>query len=478
MTLLRLASALGRLLAVLAIVMSWAPVGYGGNTWDGGGANNNWTTGQNWNPAGGAFQLPPLNNGFADIVMAGTTRLTPIVDVPYSIRSLTFDNTAGAFTILGVEELTIGAGGITNNDAQLQSVIGPVKLSADQIWTAAAGRLQTDVITLNGFDLGLAGARQIDLLNIILGAGDVTLADSYTSTVTMVGPGNNSYSGHTDVQSGTLVLQKGGVAVPGDLTIGSGGTVRLDAAEQIAAGGSVQVESGGLLNLNGHNETFARLIVSPGGSVTTGAGRLNVTQEFQVTGGTFTGNLGLGDVTADVTLDGHVSSGADLIIGDAGAGSLGIRSSSSFSNANAYIGDDAGSTGAVTVDDVGSGWDNSGDLYVGNAGNGRLDISNDADVFSQIGYVGFAAGSSGEVTVTGTGSRWRNTTSTIVGRSGTGTLNVLNGGTVSSDGGSVGAQSGSIGTVNIDNGSWTTGILTVGAGGDGNVAHHERRQDD
>ena len=108
-----------------------------GNTWDGGGgSNNNWTYGPNWNPATGDFQFPPINNGTADIVMPAVTGVvqTPLVDVPYSIKSLTFnsDGGNGRFVILCAEELTIGSGGVKNYDDDIQSVIGPVKLSTYQ----------------------------------------------------------------------------------------------------------------------------------------------------------------------------------------------------------------------------------------------------------------------------------------------------------------------------------------------------------
>jgi hypothetical protein len=37
---------------------------HAGETWDGGGSNDNWTTGANWNLIG-LTQVPPPNNGTA-----------------------------------------------------------------------------------------------------------------------------------------------------------------------------------------------------------------------------------------------------------------------------------------------------------------------------------------------------------------------------------------------------------------------------
>jgi hypothetical protein len=59
-------------------------------TWDGGGSNDSWSTAGNWNPNGA-----PANNGTAEIVLSGTTRLTPNVDTPWSIRDLEFALIAG-----------------------------------------------------------------------------------------------------------------------------------------------------------------------------------------------------------------------------------------------------------------------------------------------------------------------------------------------------------------------------------------------
>ncbi len=99
----------------------------------------------------------------------------------------------------------------------------------------------------------------------------------------------NTYSGETFVEAGVLVPSKGtGVTtIPGHLIIGGGGgllgtpaTVRHFAGNTIA--GSVTVNSGGLWDLNGFNESFdpgalgdrPPLTLTGGGDVQTGAGTL------------------------------------------------------------------------------------------------------------------------------------------------------------------------------------------------------------
>src|SRR6266581_2592960 len=114
-------------------------------TWNGGGANDNWSTIANW-----IGSTPPANNGTASVFFGGTARLTPNVDAAWSINSLTFNNTSGLFAISG-SAITIGAGGITNNDADLQTINNSIILSAPQTWNATAGPLSFgSAMNLNG----------------------------------------------------------------------------------------------------------------------------------------------------------------------------------------------------------------------------------------------------------------------------------------------------------------------------------------
>ena len=84
--------------------------------WSGGAADDYWSSATNWNPVG-----VPNNNGTARIVFAGTTRLTPSALVTWDVLGLFFTNNAGAF-ILGGNQLTLRAAGITNNSVNLQRI--------------------------------------------------------------------------------------------------------------------------------------------------------------------------------------------------------------------------------------------------------------------------------------------------------------------------------------------------------------------
>ena len=165
-----------------------------------------------------------------------------------------------------------------------------------------------------------------------------------------------------------------------------------------------------------------------------------------------------------------------LTVGDFGTGTLTIQNGGTVSNAaDGLIAFNPGSTGTVTVDGAGSSWTISSGLSVGAGGTGTLTIQNGGMVSSGAGGgIGTAPTATGTVTVTGAGSSWTiNSFGLVVGLSGTGTLTIQNGGTVSSSGGGdIGVNSGSTGTVTVTGAgsTWTnSGSFTVGAFGSGRL---------
>jgi hypothetical protein len=186
--------------------------------WDGGGTNNAWSTANNW-----SNDTAPLNDGTANVAFGGNIRLTPSVDTTRNVTSITFNNTAGAFVIGGPRSLTIGAGGITNNDTDPQTITANVTLSASQSFLAAAGDLVLNTVNIGSNALNIGGANDVKLGDVIgtgmitkTGAGILELAGS-------VGDGDIALSadGGTTVFSESQTLSV--------LSIGAGATVRLDA---------------------------------------------------------------------------------------------------------------------------------------------------------------------------------------------------------------------------------------------------------
>ena len=135
-----------------------------------------------------------------------------------------------------------------------------------QLFSDGTGRVTLGSVPGTLLTVGLPNPGAPVFSGSITGNGNVTVNND--SQWYLDGGIANSYFGTTTVNSGgMLILAKAGVtAVPGNLIIASGGTVRLKQAEQIANTASVTVD--GTLNLNGRGETFDGL--RGGGSVTTG----------------------------------------------------------------------------------------------------------------------------------------------------------------------------------------------------------------
>ena len=130
-------------------------------TWDGGGANANFNTANNWNP-----NAVPANNGTANLIFGGAVQITPSVNVNFDVNGVTFNNTASAFNLgtPGGTSLTVRGGGITNNDANTQTFSLPVTIAAGSTITAAAGGLYIlDGLALGANTVTVGGGFDIDV---------------------------------------------------------------------------------------------------------------------------------------------------------------------------------------------------------------------------------------------------------------------------------------------------------------------------
>jgi len=133
-------------------------------TWNGGGANDNWSTAGNW--AGGVAPANPIPAaGTANVVFDGNLRLTPNVDAAWNINSITFNATAGSFNVGGANQLFLEAAGITDNSANTETISAPLKLgvvSTTMAFTTAAGG---SLVVAGNMDwYGVALAERVTLL--------------------------------------------------------------------------------------------------------------------------------------------------------------------------------------------------------------------------------------------------------------------------------------------------------------------------
>jgi outer membrane autotransporter protein len=153
-----------------------------------------------------------------------------------------------------------------------------------------------------------------------------------------------------------------------------------------------------------------------------------------------------------------IGSGFQLGTGSSGQGSFNLTQGAVANLTNLQIGQNAGTTGAVTVDGPGSKLSLSiGSFLVGNYGQGSMTVSGGATVTTNtqisIAYNAGSAGSS--INVTGTGSTL-NTGSLVVGGNDAGVLNIANGGVVNSTGATLTQNPGATARVTItgSNSAW------------------------
>jgi autotransporter-associated beta strand protein len=208
-------------------------------TWNGAGGNANWDTNPNW--------VSTLAPGYVgdSLVFAGTVNTSPDVDQNYTVAAITFSNNAASFNIGSVESdtLTLAGGGVTNNSANPQTFNAAVALSGTPTFNAAAGN-----ITVN---------------SAVTGTGGLTK----TGNGTLIFTNNNSYTGVSSIQGGTLAVANGTngtvndnieiAAYPGEVASlnVTNGTVNADrvvisgiSANNTSSGTATVNQSGGTIN--------------------------------------------------------------------------------------------------------------------------------------------------------------------------------------------------------------------------------------
>jgi fibronectin-binding autotransporter adhesin len=237
-------------------------------TWDGGGADGNWSTADNW--AGNT--APVEADGWHTFVFDTSNQLNSNLDFTPSnnglnINDITFASGAGAFTLSGSSIDMLGAASsgaadgiadITNNSANTQTI-------------------NNNLIHHTGFNTGLTfnntngGAIVVD--------GVISQSNNQADDVTIQGNGTvtfngvNTYTQDTILSSGTLVVGDSSALGTGTLTLNSG-TLRTDTAaagiglsNAIDVSGTTNVFAGSVsLNLSGDITGSGTLVIGGSGS--------------------------------------------------------------------------------------------------------------------------------------------------------------------------------------------------------------------
>lgn len=319
-----------RTIVALAVFAAFSSLAMGQtlNRWDGGGNNNYWGTGANWQS-----NVPPVE-GSNDVHIAGNIRTSSEVkssagstaapwDI-FNLRSLAFTNSTSAFTLSG-GRLVFNQGAIAdaihNNIAATQTVQNAITVSkglsaGTRLFKVSQGTLKLegplflDTVTEGWSTLELnAAAGTSGILNgQITGGGTVNTANTVikkTGEGTWYLGGNNNYHGRVEIAAGALHLTNrnglGSFNNENSEHTEFTGTGRLELSGNISVGYEVYRINGRstddphILNVSGNNAVMGKLAIrgsnkfnfsSDSGYLTMGYhfGVNNIAMVFQLSG--------------------------------------------------------------------------------------------------------------------------------------------------------------------------------------------------
>jgi fibronectin-binding autotransporter adhesin len=360
--------------------------------WTGPAVGGVWTNNANWtdsvNPA---IHLAPTTGEAGGTIVQFNGGIDSTDDIAnLVINQLHF--TAGGDTVRG-NGVTLGISGLAV----------PNNLVNDAGTNTVDASLPLDLSGTTVFALVTAG--QLNIVSVISGNQGLDLVSPSAGSLEFSGTASNTYTGATNVDSGTLFLNKNGgavtaVAIPADLIIGNstGGAgaavVSFLVNDDIADTATVTVNDDGLLAMNNLGDTIGALVLQNGTSsaaaVNTGAGAFLTVGNVTVTGtGTgavgsvVTGNLNLGNATRTYSIA-NGTAAVDLdVIGRitgtaAGAGltktGAGTLQFSGGTTANDYTGPTSVNDGTLNLNKTAGTNAVAGDLVVGDGAGASPDV--------------------------------------------------------------------------------------------------------
>ncbi len=399
-------------------------------------------------PAQLATEIEAALNGLSSINSIGAVKVTPGTGTSSNVFTVDF---IGNLSFLDQPQLT--SGGTPGVSAAVATVRdgskGTVVQSGATLQVQNNITVLTESLTLNGTGFNNAGALEnvsgnnafsgppnlpITLASNVSvnvdGAGDLlTISQAIGESapggfgVTKIGPGTllydqgtptsaNTYTGLTQVNEGTLKLNKSGApAFRGNLTIGDalGGpaTVQWLSANQVPDTAAVFVQRDGTLDLNGQTDTIGPLTITDGVALT-GAGQLTVAS-LTMTGGTFNTNaVGKLILNGDVVATSDATGTATIT----GSGMVSLNGATrTFTVADGPQAVDLRVTSGAVIAGIGA-------EGLTKAGPGRMEID------SASAYTGLTTIAAGDLQVDGKVGNVALTGGTLSGKGGTGTQQV------------------------------------------------------
>jgi fibronectin-binding autotransporter adhesin len=402
----------------------------GTDTWNGAGADNNWTTGLNWGGTAPSAQ--------DSLFFGGSTRLGPVNNYATATQfnGIGFNSNAGAFTLTG-NAINLG-GNVTSATATAQTINIGLNLLQDTTFSGGS-------IIVNGAISG----------NFSLISG---------SSLTL--KGTNGYTGTTTINSGSFIQVGSGTASG---TVGSGSVIdngnlylsRSDTntfANSISGGGAVNMFSSGNTTLTGGNGyTGATNLIGTGGTLTAGATNvLGSGSAINVSTSGSGSTLAIGAFNQAV---GAVTLGTASVSGTI-TGSTGVLSGTSYSLLSGTVSAILGGAGAVTKTAGGTVTLSASNTYAGGT-----TVSGGTLASSSTGQNG--ALSTGTVTVSTGGTLRSNNQDSFGYTTGAPSAININGGTVTTAAGGAVGSGGfrtTLQTVNLTGGTLTSAGTNAGDG--------------
>ncbi|MDF7823617.1 autotransporter-associated beta strand repeat-containing protein [Pontiellaceae bacterium B12227] len=236
------------------------------------------------------------------------------------------------------------------NDFSLRSAWSTTSLSNSD--TENAATITGDILITGGgatsTEIGVSGDGDLNVGNVDGVSQTRQLYKTGNGTLTVANDNDNGRLNMT-VAGGTIVLasQASGVKVTDDLTIDDGGTARLGSAggsqQNVGDGKTVTINSGGVFDLNGFDETVASVSIAGTGISNGGALVNNSGSDSVLTSGlTMTADTSVGG-SGNTTITGGVS-GDTFSLTKVGAGTMTI------SGANTYTGGTFVNSGSLIMD--------------------------------------------------------------------------------------------------------------------------------
>jgi hypothetical protein len=253
-------------------IVSLPPTAYWKGTIDQNWSTGSYTTGvTNWAAdAGGATDTHAAPGASSDVFFTTTslpTYLNTILDADFAIKGLTFTSaTTSAVAINGAHTLTIGSDGLAIQSGAASPTIGStVALGTSQTWTIDGGN-----------PLNVSG---------VMSLGGFTLTKAGTGTLRVNAAPNLAANSAMAINAGTLRFAASGAATVGagvTASIASGATLELAGSASALSNGAnratitnnSQQSSGGSLLVSGTNQQVGGIIgmgdtvVSAGASLT------------------------------------------------------------------------------------------------------------------------------------------------------------------------------------------------------------------